>query len=157
MLVLDSASNICKCLNIRESNQMCAWDGTQTALVPSISTRPFTAGASVFKWMLVGQMAGSHREAAQQRATPSAGPPGFLWEWKKSPNPSHLTSKFGLRDSQSRVWWKLPECACLKHLRSLRSDDLLIRDGVWGFHDLFFNGIMRWRLLWVDLGCEPTA
>lgn len=43
-----------------------------------------------------------------------------------------------------------------RHLGSFHLDERLIRDGVWGFHDLFFNGIIRWRLSWVDLGCEPT-
>lgn len=46
--------------------------------------------------------------------------------------------------------------ASLMHLRSFPLDDLVIRDGIWGFHDLLFNAIIRWRLLWVDLGCEPT-
>lgn len=46
--------------------------------------------------------------------------------------------------------------ASLMHLRSFPLDDLVIRDGIGGFHDLLFNAIIRWRLLWVDLGCEPT-
>lgn len=49
-----------------------------------------------------------------------------------------------------------PPYASLVHLGSFHLDDLLIRGGIWGFCDLFFNGIIRWRLLWVDLGCEPA-
>lgn len=134
---------------------MCA-DGTQTALVRSISPPPFTAGAFLFKWMLVGQMTDTERLPSKV-LRPLQAHLAFYGTGRRAQTLRTLRPSLACVTLRAEFDGKpLHVLASLMHLRSFPLDDLVIRDGIGGFHDLLFNAIIRWRLLWVDLGCEPT-